>query len=487
VTPGHASNAEKTASDAYWKNLDWKRIFGGDGLGESHWDAVKALAMYRKSEGDLLIRFKDGRDPRSMKIQVSPEGKVSVMIDKADFCVVRGLEIRNAHYAARVERAKGVVIENCVMDPVDFGIHLGEGSENCVVRGNDFSYRPLAGADYMAPGEWDAWRACKIGGFWNRHGVKIIATKGGHRIHDNKFHDCWDGIHIESFGYGTPAFTAKPKSEAEANLNKDIEIDHNLFDFAYDNGIKICGSARGLKFHDNLLRHNRCAIRVFMPTAGPLFIYRNVFVENAEDLRNYIEFSDADADAEFMKTETWFYQNTGTAKAAFNLLYHMTDETYRLASAPNFRLFNNLFWCRSWIAKSNKKIPNPDWKADFNVYLQIPPAVQYPWAQAASGDVKGRQAAWDEGVAMAEKSGIEVNAKWIASERPGFVDAWKGDFSLALDSPARGAGTDLSKMRTLQGEPLPGVSGDGEAPDAGALKFGEPMLKVPRPLEKAGL
>ncbi|RRJ94747.1 hypothetical protein Ga0100231_010730 [Opitutaceae bacterium TAV4] len=64
---------------------------------------------------------------------------------------------------------------------------------------------------------------------------------------------------------------------------------------------------------------------------------------------------------------------------------------------------------------------------------------------------------------------------------PGFTNASAGDLSLKNDSPARSAGLDLS---TITERKLPDCQPgyfQGERPDIGALQYGEPMPRLPRP------
>jgi len=132
----------------------------------------------------------------------------------------------------------------------------------------------------------------------------------------------------------------------------------------------------------------------------------------------------------------------------------------------------------------NKKFPDPDWKADGNVFVRVTEQAPRPWSPPLTPEAAERsRQQWADGKALAAKCGMEAHSLWVDDQPPGFVDAEKGNFALKADSVARGRGVDLSKIKTIDGLPLPGAdvaSAKGAKPDAGALSFGEQTLRVPR-------
>ncbi|MGC4074164.1 MAG: right-handed parallel beta-helix repeat-containing protein [Nibricoccus sp.] len=424
-------------------NLRWPQIFK-DGVGPSGWKGVRAVAMYRHKGRDLLIRFEHERDPRTMSIVIAPREPVIRIIDSSH-CVIRGLQLQNSAFGILAENTSDLTIEHCVIKRIDYGIHIGRGSARCLIRYNEISYDPYAGSDFRRPGQWDAWVACKNAGFYDRYAVRIAESDGHHEVHDNFVHDHWDGI--QSGFPGTP------------EQNSFVRVHHNRLLNIFDDALETSGGQTNSQWHDNIIEHARCACRIKDAQSGPLYIYRNLFLDNGEDLRNW-----ASAKGPAPVT-VWVYHNTTTSDAAVTMNYPAGAPI----STPHYHFVNNLHWCRTWVAQATgtgAKYPLPDWQGDHNVFVRKP-------AENSSN----KKDHWADGVAMAEKAGLDRHSIWITDSIPGFVDGTTGNLALKPDSPARSRGQDLRPFN------LPGISIDASNathPDAGALQFGEPMPKLPR-------
>ena len=410
----------------------WPKLFR-DGVGPSKFAGVKALALYRDREKELLIRFDGDLEPRGKAFTVSPREPM-VRIDGANRCVVRGLTLRNASYGVLIENSVGSVVEQCHIGPADYGVWLAAGSDRCTVRFCELFMDPLSGADPHQPGAWDNWQAHKTGGHYDRYGVAIRNTVGGHEIHDNDIHDHWDGI--EDVG--------KPGE------NRGLRIHHNRIYNVSDDGLEPNGAEEDCQWHDNTVQRSICGFRIKAPTAGPLYAYRNLFAGNSEDFRNYGE-------VELRPAVVFIYHNTCTARAAIT-----SNKVFGIGT-PRYTYANNLFWCAQWWSNSagGSSVP-PNWTGDYNVYVR-----------------RDERPAWDEGKALAAKLGLDPHSTW-ATGAPGFTDADQFDLSLTDASPALGRGGDLAK---LVGRVLPGCEPGyfrGDAPAAGALQPGEPMPRLPR-------
>jgi hypothetical protein len=437
--------------DPKWQ---WPAIFR-DGIGPtrddgatSGWDGVKALVLYRHEQEELLIRFQDNRDPNTVPITVSPRDPV-VTISGVDRCVVRGIAIGNGAAGVHIEKSLGSVVERCAIGPTDFGVTLREGADRCTVRFNEIFMNPYAGASAKLPGSWDNWLAHKEGGFYDRVGVSISWTAGGHQIHDNYIHDHWDGIEdydgIEDWE-GMETGAQLPSAAYDHNLN----IHHNRIAHISDDGLEPNGAEVNCEWHDNIVEDCICGFRIKAPRQGPLYAYRNIFFDNGEDYRN---FGGGD---KLFPAPVYVYQNTSTSDDAINHL------TITGIGTPNYHFYNNLFWCKRAEYVSRGSTP-PNWTADYNVYVRRNDHPNWPPLKQAVLD-----------------RGQDRHSKWVEEGLPGFVDFAHQDVRLTADSPARGAGTDLSKLFE---KPLPGCAPgyfQGAAPDAGALQFGEPMPRLPR-------
>lgn len=455
-------SAEGSAPGHGWKRILWREAFV-NGVGPSGWDGVKALAMYRHAEKELLVRFRGGLDPRDMTITVAPR-EPAVRISGVDRCVVRGLVIRNAAIGVQITRSLGSVVERCEIDPADFGVSIGDGADRCTIRFNRIALNPYAGADPWGVGAWDNWQAMKVGGYYDRAGITLGSSVGGHRIHDNYIHDHWDGISDS----GNPPWTKTPDPTA----NSGLRVHHNYFFNLSDDAIETMGPGIDCEWHDNRIERSLCGFRIKAPQQGPLYIYRNIFFANKEDFRNWGTDRQHYPDA-----EVWVYHNTSTSDAAINLNYGPAPMS---AVAPRYHYFNNLFWCRAWVRKNRSALAT-DWQADHNVFLRVSAAYPRPWSRPSDDDSADVNASlWEAGREAARQAGLDTHSTWAEGENTGFTDGAGYDVSLTADSPARAAAADPA---TLRDTPLPGLTPgyyDGELPDAGALQFGQPMPRLPR-------
>lgn len=413
---------------------EWPAIFR-NGVGPSGWSGVKALALYLPAKKEILLRFQGDRDPRQLPLTIAPREPV-VRVNGADRCVVRGLTLRNAAYGVRIERSLGSVVEQCTLGPVDYGVWLDRGADRCTIRFNEMFMNPYAGADpHQRPGSWDNWQAHKTGGHYDRYGVEIANTAGGHEVHDNDIHDDWDGI----------------EDRGEPGENRGLRIHHNRIFNCSDDGLEPNGAEEDCQWHDNIVRRCICGFRIKDPLAGPLYAYRNIFLENGEDFRNYMDFAAKPA-------VVFAYHNTCTASGA------VSSSKVNGIGTPNYHYLNNLFWCRYWFLNSSATEPN--WHGDFNVIARHEKDSRWPRMRALAARLK-----------------LDEHSLWTEAD-PGFTDFAKGDLSLREESPARGRGADLSR---LPGQPLPGCEPGyftGQAPDAGAVAFGRPMPRLPRKREE---
>lgn len=464
------SKKETNAIDA--NKIEWRDAFK-NGIRRSGWDGVRALAMYRQKQRELILRFQHDIDPRTMNITVAPREPV-VLIDGADRCVVRGITLRNSAIGVQIANSLGSVVEHCVIDPADYGIQLDPGADRATLRFNRITLNPYAGANPWRRGSWDNWQAHKIGGFYDRIGIKIGRTLGGHQIHDNHIHDHWDGID----DHGNPPWGPQDNPPAD---NPGLRVHHNLIENLNDDAMETMGPGVDGEWHHNIIRRTRCGFRIKAPHRGPLYLHHNIFLENKEDFRNWAQGTQFHPEA-----EVWVYHNTSTSDPAVTMNYKNTPTP---PSATGYRYYNNLFWSRQWVLKKDTD-PAPDWRADHNVYLRVSSDYPRPW-DGPSGrgydspgyanrypDEEQRVAAWQADRDAAASAGLDLDSLWRESGPAGFRDAIAGDLALVFDSPARGRGADLLKLPHAPKQ-LPGIV-PGDTPDAGALQFGESMPRLPR-------
>ena len=454
--------------DASHAPLNLKPIYWPDafvnGIGPSGWSGVKALAMYRHKEKELLVRFQDELDPRAMIITVAPKEPV-VNTNGQNHCVVRNLTLRNAAIGVLIDGSTEAVVERCQIDPADYGVRLDNGAKDCTVRFNRISLSPYAGSDTYAAGSWDNWQAMKIGGFYDRIGISIRQTIGGHDIHDNYIHDHWDGID----DHGNPPWGPQADDPRD---NTGLNVHHNLIRDLTDDGMETMGPGIDGQWHDNIVIRAICAFRIKAPRRGPLFIYRNIFLDNKEDLRNWGQGTQF-----YPEAEVWVYHNTSTSNTAVTMNYHNLKMPL---TTPDYHYLNNLFWCRGW-TRSSDAVPLPDWQTDGNVFILATKDFPRPWdAERDRYSEDKIEKTWNQAMAQAAEAGRELNSTWVGYGPAGFVDPETYDMSLREDSPARQRGQDPVLVADRE---LPGCSGDyftGITPDAGALQYGQDMPEIPR-------
>ncbi|MBI4978003.1 MAG: right-handed parallel beta-helix repeat-containing protein [Spirochaetes bacterium] len=401
----------------------WPAIFQ-KGIGPSGWEGVKALAIYSEKRKELIIRFKGDLDPRTMRMTVARR-LPAITISGADRCVVRGLTIRNGWQGVLIERSLGSVVEDCRIEITDHGVYLGPGADRCTIRFNDISQDPYAGASPKMTGWWDNWLAHKVGGFYDRIGIEIHATIGGHVIHDNDIHDDWDGI----------------EDTGKVGENRDLDIHHNRIFRVADDGLEPNGAGENCRWHDNWVEETCCGFRIKTIKAGPLYAYRNIFFNNGEDYRCFVPQYPA---------EVYVYHNTSTSAVA------VTYNKVQGIGTPKYWFLNNIFWCERWWSGGDLK---PNWHGEHNIIVR-----------------RGANSDWDKKKSLAAELGIDQKSLWLEGD-PGFMDAEKKDARLREDSPARGRGGD---MAALTGKKLPGFESAPNVSDAGALRYGDPLPIFPR-------
>lgn len=145
----------------YTPDWAWPIIFQ-KGIGPSGWEGVKALVMYAHKRKELILRLRDKRDPRTLKLTVAPR-LPAVTIKDVDRCVVRGVTIRYGWQGVLVEHSVGSTVEDCRIEITDHGVLLGEGADRCTVRFNEISQDPYAGASPSQAGAGTTgWRSRRV-------------------------------------------------------------------------------------------------------------------------------------------------------------------------------------------------------------------------------------------------------------------------------------------------------------------------------------
>lgn len=396
------------------------------GIGRTGFNFIKALAMYRPKTRDVVVAFGDGRDVSKAGLKFSPPIP-SITIDGVNRCVVSGITIRHAWKAVLITNSMGSVVEDCRILRSDRGVELGRGSDRCIVRFCDISMDPVFRCDPKLKGAWDAaWPGHKRGGYWDRIGINMLNTVGGHQIHDNYIHNHWGGIQ----DYGAP----------EENLC--INVHHNRIDEIEDDGLEPNGSGKYCLWHHNHVTRSRCGFRIKDINQGPMFAFGNVFFNNNEDFRNFVG-------SNHPKTFFIAYHNTSITRAAIN-----NNKVKMPPGSPNYCFFNNIFVCDKIYGGTHAV----NWRDAGNVYIRRTPG---------NG--------WDESIESAKKHGFKSTSKFLKDLDSGVKNPRNGDFTISENSPARNSAIDLTAFN------LPGVDEFyRNTKDCGAVPYGNEMFKTAR-------
>ncbi|NJL30243.1 MAG: DUF1565 domain-containing protein [Phycisphaerales bacterium] len=403
---------------------------------EGRWSGVGALTMWRHKTKDLIIRFDGMKDPRQMKFTFAPREPV-VLVEGVDRVVLRGLEIRNGSYGVFVKKSLGTVVENCNIIH-DFGIWLDSETDRCTLRFNQITLNALGVLNPKKKVEsWDNWTAHKRGGFYDRHGINLRCTIGGHEIHDNTIDGHWNGIHDMNW-MSYPMDEAS--RDANIEMNKGLRVHHNLIMNLTDDALEPNSGAIDSHWHHNMVINVRCAVRIKGIDRGPLYVYRNIFIGNNEDLRNY-------GAKELRRAVAYVYHNTCTSLSAIN------DNKIQGIGVPDIHFYNNLFLTGRWWG--NLESMEPNWKSDYNVFV-----------------LRTESKNWKSGIELATRLDKEQHSLWHEGPVGLFVENYEQrDFRLTADSPARKRGIDLSKIY------------DGKLPGTGPGYFtGELPMWEPCPM-----
>ncbi len=446
VTSVTESKCDSPTDPYYWPD------FFANGFPAYGWTGVKGVVMWHSSASELLIRFNGALNPNSMTMTAAPRQNC-IAINSQNYCVISGLTIRNASDGISIANSVGTIVEDCVIGPVEWGINLESGSDSCILRNNEIFFDPYAGADPFPESSYENWEVTKRVGEYNRWAIRANqGTLGGHEIHNNLIHDHWDGINLES------------NSSQLAGNN----VHHNYIYLTFDNAVKLSYVQEDTELHDNVIEWGRRGLRISEISSGPLFIYRNIFLETkSSGLVVYTNNS-------LQPAEVWVYHNTNTSDDAVYCDFGQSQDTVYV---PNYHYYNNLFWCNRALGKNMAYLPN--WiYSDYDIYVRARTGDR-PWT--SEGDTWG-DSAWNTGVSNVNAVPYDQNAMWITEIGGGqtfFVDSDNRDMALCSDSRAREAGLDLS---TLRGGTLPGCGSgyfSGDAPDVGALQYGESMPDLP--------
>ena len=390
---------------------------------------IRAIWMYRSSDKTVYIHLSGDVDPATLHWTAIWKADPVIAFRGAAGASVSGVTIAHGFTGvAFLDQARQCSVSGCVIGPWEkVGVLLSSGATGCLVEKNEV----FRGAyEDWAPGDgsrerYEVWQIHKLAGFYDRVGIDLIRAGADNRIHGNHVFETFDGIDI-----GDSDVESLDKLLPHPKDGKGTEIWENLIERTRDSGMELGGGCIDVRVHDNMLRQTHGGLRFKLPRVGPVFIYRNV-LEGGVPFNIWYSMDDSPA-------EGYVYHNTIVGGRA-GLMYSSFNKGHQIG-APKWHYVNNLVVAeRGFFRNSNVDAP-VNFTADYNVVA----GGGKPWPDDLKKDTHSR---------YVEK--LPLGA----------------DFRPGSDSPAIGAGLDLSTY--FHGGPLPGCSPGyfkGKAPDAGAFE-----------------
>jgi len=422
------------------------------------WQGVEAL--YGTSDGVTYLRFADGRDPNQGVITVGPhweydEAAVVLIRDKRHI-VVRGFTIRNRTVGVHLKAgASDNVIENNTIIGGKHGVFIGyypwavprdAGAEVLChrnqVRNNQITLAFLSPITVPHPNMRWIWEQFKQFSDNDREGVALFSAGHDNQVCGNHIFEHWGGI--QDWGARDDWAADYPVVLRNRQFCQRLQVYDNVVHDILDDGLEPSGGEIEAEWHDNLVYNCNTNIRLKFAEGGPCYIYRNRSYNpqptpggECADLFHFRDNSDA---------LVYVYHNSFASYRGNKLGVNIRESTSPAICANSWYV-NNIF--------SNHHFGTPP-------YGGLPSGVHADYNLIAS--ITACSPPGEHNVLIPER-------RLWDTDPPGF--------GLEADGPGRGKGLDLSREWVMDGVQHPGLPGmgpgyfSGQAPDLGAVQFGE--------------
>jgi hypothetical protein len=385
---------------------------------------------------------------------------------KADYVIVRGLEIRNAgqHAVLIREHRHDVVIEQCHM------IHWGRGGGAASLGHNggntDSGIMALTGTRNLTlqrnliehpRGASNDWESGHPSG---PQGISVFHSDGGHVI---RYNEIWS---TDEHGFNDGIGGGANFSD-RGNMNRDSDIHGNIVRNVWDDALEIEGANMNVRIWGNYLADFFVGIATASTFKGPLYLFRNVTGASRRTHRqvvggNMIKTGDRD----FGGGRRFVFHNTALQPNGVMNVFS--------APTPNCVTRNNIFQAAGHLLPQGApREGEPALPGDFDYDL------------FTGADLGAAQ----------EKHGIKldwrINSLFVRSHALEFYPASTITRVVGGKRPVKfGAEERIVTDPVLQvpnpvldaGAALPGFNDDftGKAPDLGAFEVGRPPLQFGR-------
>ena len=425
----------------------------------SFWDTVGA--MFGCKDGTVYLRFRGGDDLNEKSLRAAPGGG-GVGIENQNDLVFRDLMVRGGHSCVFIKgpQAQRNVIQRCRLVNAAKRVYLTDGASHNVIRDNEITI------DFYAQScKTGAWGCSRRGGdvpyelglkehFYNAYkylfgpnstsdyGIRLYRVGPGNEVYGNRVFRGGQGISVH---WGT-----------------DVAVhDNTVHGFSSIGIICTLNNVANVRIHDNLVYACNINLRIHhvneprQTARRSLFVYGNRFYEppgvGTHVFFHYFRSNDV---TPYKHADISIYHNSFCGgRAGLKVSAYAAE----CGGLPQCLVVNNVVSSHLSLDATTRFIASSGMFGAFD----------YNWL---GGRLKSRSAGYDFTRASwygGHNIFQEGARMWDESKRP--------DFRLPTDSPAKRAGTDLSRPFTVNGKrfgPFHGLEPgyfSGSRPDLGAL------------------
>ena len=437
-------------------------------------DGVEAYFGY--VNGITYIRFKDGSNPNSHNIRISPGNCVNcwpkgaaIRIDGKSNLIIRNFLIRGARYAITVRDAGSYnnIFENNRMINGHGRIFVWNGAHDNIIRNNELELNQF-GFERYKPGAHDL-ATGNPSDYQNPYDIAVKAhfyQIFKYYIGDSAEDNGDSGIYLRETGDNNQVYGNNIHDGAvgivllQAN---NAKIYNNTIHGMAGEGIFVRENVTNAQIYDNLLYDNSINLRVQNLEKGnrSVYIYRNKFYEPKMLGQNIFLHGFEPGAAVTGYPEVWFYHNSFSGG---NIAIGGIDQPLK-----KFYFLNNIL--------SSYSLYNTWASSAFLSNSQSLGAFDYNWA---GGIYASGVPSWF--------GNHNINAQ----NQKFWNDTTMPDFSLPVNSSAKQAGIDLSKPFIFNGQnfsALPGMQTgyfSSLKPDLGAIQSASAPLTPTADLNSDG-
>ncbi|MBN1676300.1 MAG: right-handed parallel beta-helix repeat-containing protein [Kiritimatiellae bacterium] len=341
----HQKNPVWHHSNLFRHGVRWN-----DGCG---FTLIKALWMHHPPDNCTYLKFGDNSNPNEMEIRTG-SGSPVLTLENVSHITVQDLHLRFANTGVWIDHCTNIVVRNCRMYPAEYGVTLRRSARcrilnNEMARGAVNSMDPFENRDSAGKTKMDLWDLHKKVGDYDSHGVCVASCLEDNEIAFNYIHDQWDGVQCYFMG------------------SRRLKVHDNCILRCLDDGLVFNAQCPDQEWYSNTVVRAFASFRIYpapleghkppktLEPSGPVYIYRNVFINGYQE--NIRLWNDSLAHA-------YIYHNTVMGRHGLSYLGQAG------IGVPNYHIFNNRFYDNYLaIMRQATTKPLPNFQADYNCYM----------------------------------------------------------------------------------------------------------------------